>query len=272
LLTAPPACTPAQEERRFVKWRLEDDLAAYRQEPSSNPEHLYRVGELSDALRSPICQRFLELLPQAPVAERAFIYYEVSGANGVWDISSARSGVFSRNWKSADEFLLRRCGAPMRKAMRSNSLWRLRVARSVLLLAPCAIGILVAAPAAACGAAYAESYLLWYGLPDLLPGEVAIEIDVRDFAENHGGPDYSHPEYKVKRVIVGSFDGERIRVQPSYSTCAREAAAGFFRRLILVGRLGEGPGGEPLLIARYMPYDNPLRAEAERLYRERTPK
>ena len=77
-------CSPAQQERRFVSWRLEDDLAAFRQEPSSNPERSYRVGELSDALQDPAYSRFLSLLAQAPSAEHAFIYYQVSGVSGIW--------------------------------------------------------------------------------------------------------------------------------------------------------------------------------------------
>jgi len=80
------------EEHRFAEWRLEDDLAAFRDQRTANPEHLYRVGELSDALHGPPYQRFLALLAEAPAGKRAFIYYEVSGANGVWFFALAVDG------------------------------------------------------------------------------------------------------------------------------------------------------------------------------------
>jgi hypothetical protein len=85
-------CAQPPEEHRFTEWRLEDDLAAYRELGSGNPEHLYRVGELSDALHAPPYQRFLELVAQAPPGRRAFIYYEVSGANGIWFFALAVDG------------------------------------------------------------------------------------------------------------------------------------------------------------------------------------
>lgn len=85
-------CARPLEERRFADWRLEDDLAAFREQPTTNREHLYRVGELSDALHGPEYQRFLELVAQAPAGERAFIYYEVSGANGIWFFALAVDG------------------------------------------------------------------------------------------------------------------------------------------------------------------------------------
>jgi hypothetical protein len=85
-------CVQPLEERRFVEWRLEDDLAAFREQQTANPEHLYRVGELSDALHGPPYQRFLEVVAQAPAGERAFVYYEVSGANGIWFFALAVDG------------------------------------------------------------------------------------------------------------------------------------------------------------------------------------
>ncbi len=85
-------CAQPLEERRFVEWRLEDDVAAFREQQTANPEHLYRVGELSDALHGPPYQRFLELVAQAPAGERAFVYYEVSGANGIWFFALAVDG------------------------------------------------------------------------------------------------------------------------------------------------------------------------------------
>jgi len=85
-------CARPLDEHRFLDWRLEDDLAAFREQPTTNPEHRYRVGELSDALGGPAYQRFLELVAQAPAGERAFIYYEVSGANGIWFFALAVDG------------------------------------------------------------------------------------------------------------------------------------------------------------------------------------
>lgn len=85
-------CAEPLEERRFAEWRLEDDLTAFREQQTANPEHLYRVGELSDALHGPPYQRFLELAASAPAGKRAFIYYEVSGANGIWFFALAVDG------------------------------------------------------------------------------------------------------------------------------------------------------------------------------------
>ena len=87
-----PACAQPLEEHRFAEWHLEDDLAAYREQEPANPEHLYRVGELSDALHGPPYQRFLELVATASPGKRAFIYYEVSGANGIWFFALAVDG------------------------------------------------------------------------------------------------------------------------------------------------------------------------------------
>jgi hypothetical protein len=92
LAVALATCAKPPEERRFLEWRLEDDLAIYRAQAATNPEHAYRVGELSDALHGPEYQRFLELVAKAPAGRRAFIYYEVSGANGIWFFALAVDG------------------------------------------------------------------------------------------------------------------------------------------------------------------------------------
>lgn len=76
-------CAPPPVEQRFLNWRLEDDVAIYREKATTNPEHLYRVGELSTALSDPAYRHFLELVAQTPPGRRAFIYYEASAANGV---------------------------------------------------------------------------------------------------------------------------------------------------------------------------------------------
>ena len=85
------ACTPAPMEHRFVNWRLEDDLAAYRAEPSY-PERNYRIGVLAEALSGPEYRRFLELVRSGPPGRRALIYYQISGANGIWFFALAVDG------------------------------------------------------------------------------------------------------------------------------------------------------------------------------------
>jgi len=137
------------------------------------------------------------------------------------------------------------------------------VTKALVLITLSTISVLVAAPAAACRGPSAEKFLIWYRLPDILPGEVAIEIDARDFVENLKRRDYKNPEYRIKRVLVGVVDGESIRVQSDTSSCSRENAAGVAERLVLVGRLRETPDALPVLIPRYMSYDDPIRAEAE---------
>jgi hypothetical protein len=138
------------------------------------------------------------------------------------------------------------------------------VTKAASLIALGAISVLCAAPAAACPGPFAERYLVWFELPDLLPGEVAIEIDMRDFAENRFGRSYDNPEYKIKRILVGVFHGDHIRVQAGASSCNREVATGTAERLFLIGRLREIPGGEPVLNPRYMNYNDPIRIEAAR--------
>ena len=133
--------------------------------------------------------------------------------------------------------------------------------KAAFLLALGAIAILAATPAAACRDPSNERYLFWYGLPDLLPGEVAIEIDRAPLRQNFRSI-YSG-RYRVARVLVGAVEGETIRVQTETNTCARVLAAGSFQRLVLVGRLREAPGGEPPLLPRYMEYDDPIRIAAE---------
>lgn len=91
LLLVLSGCSAPPLEQRFHDWRLEDDLAAYRAQPSY-PERDYRIGQLSDALHGPEYQRFLELVRRAPAGRRALIYYQVSGANGIWFFALAVDG------------------------------------------------------------------------------------------------------------------------------------------------------------------------------------
>lgn len=125
------------------------------------------------------------------------------------------------------------------------------------------VAILAAGPAMACRGQFSEQYLIWYDLPDLLPGEIAVEIDAKDVAETLG-QDNRNDAFKVKRVLAGAFEGATISYRPNGSSCARFAAGGASDRLILVGRLERSADGSPVLIPRYMPYTHPIREEAER--------
>ncbi len=84
LALASAGCIPAPQEHRFVTWRMEDDLTTFEGEASENPERSGRLEELADGLQSREYGRFLEVLARTPPSQRAFIYYEISGANGVW--------------------------------------------------------------------------------------------------------------------------------------------------------------------------------------------
>ena len=126
------------------------------------------------------------------------------------------------------------------------------------------LSVAVAAPAAACPGPSAEKFLVWYGLPELMPGEVAIEIDMKDVLDNYSASIAEQPTFKVKRVLVGKFDGSNVHVQTNGSSCSRDFAVGASDQMVLVGHLREVAGAEPRLVARYMSFDDPIRIEAER--------
>lgn len=70
------ACTPTDPEPRQITWRLEQDVAAFREAYAGQPEMIYRVAELAVAVQSSEYQTFLAALNRAPHAARAFVYYE----------------------------------------------------------------------------------------------------------------------------------------------------------------------------------------------------
>lgn len=117
----------------------------------------------------------------------------------------------------------------------------------------------LAGPASACPGRFAEEYLFWQSLPELAPGEVAIEVDVRSAMQRPRVHDADHSsDYRVRRVIAGEFDGAIIKVDMRSTTCSREiggatpGAAVTIDRLVLIGRLEKGPGDVVRLIPRYM--------------------
>ena len=132
------------------------------------------------------------------------------------------------------------------------------------LTAIIAIWFAAAFPASACPGSFAEKYLLWFDLPDLLPGEVAIEIDAKDIAERLSGGPLLEAPFKVKRVLAGEFDGDVIQATRDRVNCAHDFAEGASSRLILLGKIEKSANGTPVLAARYMPYDHSFAVEARR--------
>lgn len=137
-------------------------------------------------------------------------------------------------------------------------------------LAACAALALIGSPAWACPGQFAEQYLIWFDLPEMRPGEVALEIDIRNYIEKRDSQDPKAPVFKVKSVLVGSYNDDTIVVSRSGSSCEHDAAAGIATRLVIVGELQDLPSGERQLIPRYMPHHDPIRvAAAARSIRER---
>lgn len=138
------------------------------------------------------------------------------------------------------------------------------MAKASLMAALGALQFLAAAPALACPGPHAEKSLVWLRQPALLPGEVAIEIDIYDFVKNQEERDLRFPEYKVKRVLIGAYDGATIEVQRNSGSCEREVAPGTSDQLVLVGTLTKTQLGGQRLIPRYMNYDDPIWIETNR--------
>ena len=147
---------------------------------------------------------------------------------------------------------------------RTSLLWRFCVPKASLLAGLGALQLLATAPALACPGPHAEKYLVWFRQPALLPGEVAIEIDIHDFVENQKTRDLRLPKFKVKRVLRGAYDGATIEVQRMASSCEREGATGSFNQLVLVGTIAKTEYGQLRLMPRYMEYGDPIRIEADR--------
>ena len=129
-------------------------------------------------------------------------------------------------------------------------------------LAACAMLALIGSPAWACPGPHAEKYLIWFDLPETRPGEIALEIDTRDYVEKQQRQDSKEPVFKVKSVLTGTYDEGAIVVRGSGNNCVHEAAAGTATRLVIVGELLVLPSGERQLIPRYMSYDDPIRVAA----------
>lgn len=125
------------------------------------------------------------------------------------------------------------------------------------------IAALIASPAEACRVASSAQYLLWFALPSLQPGEVAIEIDLKDFVANPADRGFPIATYKVKRVRAGPDIGQHVRVQNDGSTCSHLVGEGASDHFILVGQLRETPNGA-VLIPRYMPHGDPIHVAAQR--------
>ncbi len=140
--------------------------------------------------------------------------------------------------------------------------------KAFVLAGSVALQFFAAAPAAACPGPHAETYMLWFRQPVLLPGEVAIEIDLSDFVQNVQRRGRQLPKYKVKRVLVGAYEGATIEVQRRGTSCSREAAPGMFEQLVLVGTITQTASGGLRLVPRYMAYDDPIRIEAGRSLNE----
>jgi len=136
--------------------------------------------------------------------------------------------------------------------------------KAKLIAALGVLQFLATGPALAYPGPHAEQYLVWFRQPALLSGEVAVEIDIKDFAENQKDRDLRFPKYKIKRVLAGAYDGATIEVQRNSGSCEREGASGSSNQLVLVGTLTKTQLGTLRLIPRYMNYDDPIRIEADR--------
>lgn len=134
--------------------------------------------------------------------------------------------------------------------------------KATLIAALGALQLLATAPALACPGPHAEKYLVWFRQPALLLGEVAVEIDIKDFVENQKDRDFRFPKYKIKRVLAGAYDGATIEVQRNSGSCERELASGTSSQWVLVGTLTKTQLGTLRLIPRYMNARDPIRMEA----------
>jgi hypothetical protein len=92
LLLGIAACSSPMVEARYSQWRLDDDVEAFQQRYGSDPEYSYRIGQIASAWNAPEYAAFLEELGNAPPSRRAFIYYEISPANGLYFFALAMEG------------------------------------------------------------------------------------------------------------------------------------------------------------------------------------
>lgn len=129
-----------------------------------------------------------------------------------------------------------------------------------------ALWFAAASPAWACWAPSNEQYLLWFDLPELQPGEVAIEVDLEDTYQRLNNSTHlrrSGP-FKVTRVIAGDFDSDTVQVKRDGSNCSHDIGGGATSRLLLVGKVEPGTDGMPMLTPRYMPYTHDFAVKARR--------
>jgi len=125
------------------------------------------------------------------------------------------------------------------------------------------LAVATAMPAFACPGPSAESYMVWYGVPELLPGEVAIEIDIKDAVENRDKRERHNPSFKVKRVLAGAYGDNVVRVARASGGCHHDLAGGAATQLVLVGHVRGFQGVKPVLVARYMKYGDPIHVAAQ---------
>ena len=130
------------------------------------------------------------------------------------------------------------------------------------MLALCAVCMSVVAPAMACRAPPSERYLLWFERPTLLPGEVAIELDWKDFLSDPKSRDWRLSRYKMEPEFAAALDETTIEVRREMDTCEREIASGVVHKLFVVGVITRNPEVALQLIPRYMKYDDPIRVRA----------
>jgi hypothetical protein len=92
LLLGAFACAPAPSETRHLEWRLSDDVTAFEQQYGSDLEYRYRIQQIASAWNAPEYLAFKEEIANAPPASRAFVYYEISPANGLYFFALAIDG------------------------------------------------------------------------------------------------------------------------------------------------------------------------------------
>jgi len=127
-----------------------------------------------------------------------------------------------------------------------------------------ALWVAAASPAFACPGPFAERYLVWFDLPELLPDEVAIEVDLKDtFQQVRDGGRLVGP-LNVARVIAGNFDGDVVQFKRNGSICSHDIGGGSTSRLLLIGKVEAGADGVPMLVPRYMPYTHDIAVKARR--------
>lgn len=81
------ACGPTGGREHQIQWRLQDDVTAFAALQRGDPEHAYRVAQLTEAEESEEYRRFMDLVAHAPAADRALIYYEAATSSSHYFLS-----------------------------------------------------------------------------------------------------------------------------------------------------------------------------------------